>query len=132
MVLGYPSKKSQNNGSPSAWKICMTIFEFVGQFIFQVDNWACDQSERTWKFPVISYFKDLRQTRGAKNIPKTVLKTRLKIKEVTYTLVFVTYLEASYRKPINKGIISVFERLRIISEIWHAGENIKTDSGSVQ
>jgi hypothetical protein len=36
---------------------------------------AWDQSipcERTWKFPDISYFRDLRQTRGAKKIPKRV------------------------------------------------------------
>jgi hypothetical protein len=30
----------------------------------------------------------LRQTRGDKKIPRTVLKTRLKTKETTYTLVF--------------------------------------------
>jgi hypothetical protein len=30
----------------------------------------------------------LKQTRGDKKIPKTVLKTRLKTKETTYTLVF--------------------------------------------
>jgi hypothetical protein len=35
----------------------------------------------------ISYFTDSRQTRGGKKIPKTDLKTRLKTKEATYTLV---------------------------------------------
>jgi hypothetical protein len=34
--------------------------------------------ERTLKFPDISYLTDLRRIKGAKNIPKTVLKTRLK------------------------------------------------------
>jgi hypothetical protein len=53
--------------------------------------------ERTWKFPDISYFTDLRQTRGAKKVPKIVLKTRLKTKETTYTLVFVKYLVVSFR-----------------------------------
>jgi hypothetical protein len=46
------------------------------------------QRKRTWKFPDISYFEDLRQTRSAKKIPKTVMKTRLKIKETSYTMVF--------------------------------------------
>jgi hypothetical protein len=37
----------------------------------------------------ISDFINLKQTRVAKNIPRTILKTRLKIKEtITYTLVF--------------------------------------------
>jgi hypothetical protein len=31
----------------------------------------------------VTYFTDLRQTRGAKEIPKTVYKTRLKTKEIT-------------------------------------------------
>jgi hypothetical protein len=35
----------------------------------------------------ISYYTDLRQTRGDKTILKTVLNTRLKSKETTYTLV---------------------------------------------
>jgi hypothetical protein len=35
--------------------------------------------------PEISYLTDLRQTRDAKNIPKTVLKIRLKTKETTCT-----------------------------------------------
>jgi hypothetical protein len=48
-------------------------------------------------FPEISYFTDLKQTRGAKNIPKTVLKTLLKIKETTWTLVFVNNLLVSFQ-----------------------------------
>jgi hypothetical protein len=37
------------------------------------------------KFPDISYSTALRQTRGAKKVPKTVLETKLKTKETTYT-----------------------------------------------
>jgi hypothetical protein len=37
MVLGYPSMKSQNHGTPYVRKIFMTIFELVGQFFFQND-----------------------------------------------------------------------------------------------
>jgi hypothetical protein len=44
------------------------------------------------ELPGICYFPDLRQTRGAKNIPKTILKTRLKTKETAYTLFFGKYL----------------------------------------
>jgi hypothetical protein len=43
---------------------------------------------RTWEFPDISYYTDLRKTRGDKKIPKTVLKTKPRTKETTYTLVF--------------------------------------------
>jgi hypothetical protein len=35
MVLGYPSKKSQNHGYPYTQKIFMTIFKFIGQLFFQ-------------------------------------------------------------------------------------------------
>jgi hypothetical protein len=35
---------------------------------------------------VRSYFTDLRQTRGDKKNPKTVLKTKLKTEEAMYTL----------------------------------------------
>jgi hypothetical protein len=44
-------------------------------------------SKRTWELPDISYFIDLRPTGDDKKIPKTVLKTRLKTKETTYTLI---------------------------------------------
>jgi hypothetical protein len=74
----------------------MTIFEFIGHFFFQNDVLKLQEDlseikvfleKRTWKFPDISYFTDLRQTRSAKKIPRTVLKTRLKPEEATYTLV---------------------------------------------
>jgi hypothetical protein len=69
------------------------------------------------EFPDISYFADFRQTRGAIKIPKTVLKTRLKTKEITYTLVFVKYLVVSSRSPlIRAGSVFLEDSLRIISE----------------
>jgi hypothetical protein len=48
----------------------------------------------------------LRQIRDGKKIPKTVLKTRLQIKETTYILVFIKYLVVSFRSHI----FSVFGR----------------------
>jgi hypothetical protein len=50
----------------------------------------------------------MRRTRGAKKIPKTVLIIRLKIKETTYTFVFVKNLVASF--PSHLGIFSVYGR----------------------
>jgi hypothetical protein len=55
----------------------MTIFEFVGQFVFQNDVFKTPRKlfrtwnqsipcEWIWKFPDISYFIDLRQARGTK------------------------------------------------------------------
>jgi hypothetical protein len=51
-------------------------------------------------------FETNQRTRGAKNIPKTVLKTRLKMKETTYTLVFVKCLWSL--SEANKAMFSVF------------------------
>jgi hypothetical protein len=48
-------------------------------------------------FPEISYFTDLRQTKGAKKFPNKVLKAIIKTKETTYTLVFVKYHLVSFR-----------------------------------
>jgi hypothetical protein len=53
--------------------------------------------EKTWKLPGISYFTNLRQTRDATKIPKTVFKFRLDTKETTYTLVFENNLLVSFR-----------------------------------
>jgi hypothetical protein len=44
----------------------------------------------------VSYFEDLKRTRQAKKIPKTVLKTRLKTKETTFTLVFGKYFPVAF------------------------------------
>jgi hypothetical protein len=48
------------------------------------------------------------ETRHANKIPKTILKTRLKTKEITYNLVFVKYLVVFFRS--HSGIFSVFRR----------------------
>jgi hypothetical protein len=69
--------------NPYAWKMFMTIFKLFEQFFFQnnVSKIQEDFSELgirvfvedgPWKFPGISYLTDLRQTRGAKKILKTV------------------------------------------------------------
>jgi hypothetical protein len=73
----------------------------------------------------------LKQTRGAKKIPKTVLKTTLKSKETTYTLVFVKYISVSFQSHSIRAF-SVFleDTLRIISGIYRAGKNLKTDLDS--
>jgi hypothetical protein len=71
---------------------------------------------KSWKFPDIPYFADLRQTRGAKKIPETVLKTRLKTKETTYTLVFVKYLVISFPSHSMRAFLVFLKALlRIIS-----------------
>jgi hypothetical protein len=63
--------------------------------------------KRHWKLPGISYFTDLRQTSCAKNIPKTFLKTRLKTKETTCTLIKVKYLVVSFPSQLKRAF-SVF------------------------
>jgi hypothetical protein len=72
----------------------------------------------------------LRQTRGAKKIPKTVLKTRLKIKETTYILVSVKNPLVSFLSHSIRAF-SVFleDSLKIISKTSRAGKNLKTESG---
>jgi hypothetical protein len=67
----------------------------------------------------------LRQTRGAKKIPKTCLKTKLKSKEITNILVFETFPNHSIRK------FSVFleDELRIISGTQRAGKITKNRFG---
>jgi nicotinamide riboside transporter PnuC len=69
-------------------KIFNTIFEFFGQFYFQIDVFKLDEIFPELGIRGISYFTDWRQTRGAKKVAKTVLKTRLKTKETMCTLVF--------------------------------------------
>jgi hypothetical protein len=60
---------------------------------------------RDWKLPGISYFTDLRQTRCSQKIPKTVLRTRLKTKETTYTLVLGKYLVVSFPSHLKSKYI---------------------------
>jgi hypothetical protein len=57
-------------------------------------------------FGRFSYFTDLKQTRSAKNISKTVLKIKLKTKKITYTLVFGKYFVVPYL-AIRKLIIYI-------------------------
>jgi hypothetical protein len=67
---------------------------------------------------------------GAKMIPKTVLKTKLKTKEITCTLVFVKYLVVSFRR--YKGFFSVFGGLiEDYDRDLTCWENSWTDLGSV-
>jgi hypothetical protein len=74
----------------------------------------------------------LRQTRGDKKIPKTVLKTTLKIKETASTLLFIKYFVVSFQSHSIRAF-SVFleDSLRIISQKPDMLEkNLKTDSDS--
>jgi hypothetical protein len=76
----------------------MTIFEFVGYLFFQNSVFELQEDfsghgirvffeTGLGSFQTFLIFPDLRQTKCAKKIPKTVLKTRLKIKVNTYTLI---------------------------------------------
>jgi hypothetical protein len=76
----------------------MTVFEFIGHFFIQNDVFKLQETFSEYEIrvllehglvscPDISYFLDLRQFGDAKKISKTVLKTRLKTKETTYTLI---------------------------------------------
>jgi hypothetical protein len=70
----------------------------------------------------------LRQTREAKKIPKTVLKTRLKTEETKCTLVLRKYLVVCFRSHSVRAF-SVFleDSLRTISGTGRAGKNLKKD-----
>jgi hypothetical protein len=64
----------------------MTVFEFIGQFFFHNDVFK--PQEVSSKHVIRVFLENgLGQNRGAKKIPKTVLKTRLKTKETTYILI---------------------------------------------
>jgi hypothetical protein len=93
----------------------LTLLQFLNYWTIFLLKWcfkiprslfrACNQRisiERTWKLRNISYFTGSRQTGDAKKILKTVLKTKLKIEETTYTLVFVKYLVVSFRSHSNR------------------------------
>jgi hypothetical protein len=70
----------------------------------------------------------MRQTKDTKKISKTVLKTKLKTIETTYTLVFGKRPSCLFPKPLNYDIIfSVFGRfiedyLRIL-KFWEISKN---------
>jgi hypothetical protein len=77
------------------------ILEFWKDFKKSFQSWRSEYSLKT----------DLRKTRGAKNISKTVFKIRFKTKEsITYTLVFVKYLVVSFRSPSIRTL-SVFRKI---------------------
>jgi hypothetical protein len=96
-------------------KLFMAILElFIGQFYFQIH---VIKLQRTWRFPDIFYFTDLRPTRGAKKIPNTVLKTRLKIKETAYTLVFGKNIVVCFQSQYFQYLGT----LKIFSGTWCAG-----------
>jgi hypothetical protein len=66
-------------------KKCSAIFELVGQFFFQNDVLKLQEDFLEHEIRVflengLGSFTDLRQTRGAQKIPKTVLNTRHKSK----------------------------------------------------
>jgi hypothetical protein len=65
----------------------ITIFEFLDNFSSKMMFLNFKKSFQSMgSSQDISYFTELRQTRGEKKIPKTVLKTILKTKETTYRL----------------------------------------------
>jgi hypothetical protein len=116
----------------------MTIFEFVGQFFFQNDVFKLpeDVSElgiRVFLANGLESFQTflILQIWDKPKIPKTVLKTRLKIKETTYTLVSVKNIVVYLRShSIRAFSVLLEDSLRIISEAWLARKNLKTDSAS--
>jgi hypothetical protein len=78
----------------------------------------------------------LRKTKGAKKIPKTVLKIGIKIKETTYTLVFRKHLFVFFRcieiyiEATQLGHFHLFLEDSLSSEACRAGKNLKTDLNS--
>jgi hypothetical protein len=100
MVLAYPSKKSQNHGK-------ISLEKFSRPFLYLLDKFSSKMmflnSKKTFQSMGSEYSlrpdlkDDLRRTRGAKKITKTVLKTQLKAKQTTYILVFVEYLMVSFK-----------------------------------
>jgi hypothetical protein len=61
-------------------------FKFGHKKFFAHQSFLKFEQNHTWKFPEISYFLDLSQTRCARKIPKPVMETALITKETTYTL----------------------------------------------
>jgi hypothetical protein len=98
MVLEYPSKKAQNYGNHTPEKFLLLFFSLLDNFSSKMmflnykksfQRMGPDLAMRSdLKVSRLFLFTDLTQTRGNKKIPKTVLKTRLKTKETTYTLFF--------------------------------------------
>jgi hypothetical protein len=64
----------------------------------------------------------------AKKIPKIVLKTKLNLKQTTYTLVFIKYFVVFLRNySIRAFPMFLEDSLRIISGASRAEKNIKTN-----
>jgi hypothetical protein len=80
-----------------AYKLCQSFKEVRIRFILE----TC-----TWKFPGISYFSDLIQTRCARKIPKPVLETTLIIKD---TLDVGKYFVVSFRSHSIRAFSIVLE-----------------------
>jgi hypothetical protein len=58
----------------------------------------------------------LRQTRGAKKIPKTVLKATFKAKKTTYTLVFGKYIAGTFRSHSIRAFSVFLEHFGLSQE----------------
>jgi uncharacterized membrane protein len=72
----------------------------------------------------------LKEIRGVKKIPKTVLKTRFKVRKKTYTLVFGIYLVISiWSHSIEAFSVFLEGSLRINSGTLRAGKKSKTRFG---
>jgi hypothetical protein len=69
---------------------CFFLSSLPGLFLNLLDSFSSKMmflNSNSYFLFSISYLSDFRQTICAKNIPKTVLKTKLKTKETTYTLI---------------------------------------------
>jgi hypothetical protein len=70
-----------------------------------------------WKFPGISYFSDLRQTRYTRKVLKPVLETALITEETTNTLDFRKHFVLSFwSRSIRAFSVLLEDSFRIISE----------------
>jgi hypothetical protein len=113
-------------------KFFIIFFEFIGQFcfpndVFKLQEVFSEQGIRVFlenlenglvKFPDIFYFTDFRQTSGAKKIPKTVLKTKLKPRETTYTLVFLSEaFQLGYFQCFWKIYWGLSQKLEVLGKI---------------
>jgi hypothetical protein len=115
MVLGYPSKKSQYHRNPYAWKIVMTIFEFVGQFYFQNDVFKLqeDFSEhgiREFLENGLGNFQTFLQIWDKPDVPKTFQKQFWNLDskpKKPRVLWFRKIPWVLFPQPLNKGIFSV-------------------------
>jgi hypothetical protein len=116
----------------------MTVFEFIDQFFFQNEVFKLQEVFFSQSISIknglgcFQKFHILLGSRLTRDVLKisteTVLKTRLKIKEITYSLVYVKYLVVYLRShSITAFSVSLEDLLRIISGIC-AGKNLKTKS----